>query len=334
MFRKVRPISQVRRLVLLVSLFSLLVRLFPGVVSGTYLVGFLYAPQAFFVLLAIFSGFVAVKTPAKGFKCAGIASSVLVMLGLGGLCLGFRRPRQGDLLRVLTVNVEGDDITDVQLVDFISESCADVIFLQEVSYDPQFELCKRARPDLTWVRQALGPGTEQAELAIGTNLPVLQRLAFSAALQPSMGVECLWKGRFVQLVDVHLQKSEKRYFGVLPRPLETDSIQELQATGILDELHGRPTILGGDFNSTAATPAFQLLTHQLTDTLFTAGRGLCYTFPSACPVWRIDDVLTTDGWEPVQAQVLGSMGSDHRPVEVWLQAAKDLGAWKPTVSFI
>ncbi|MEU8224255.1 endonuclease/exonuclease/phosphatase family protein [Kribbella sp. NPDC048915] len=72
-------------------------------------------------------------------------------------------------------------------------------------------------------------------------------------------------------------------------------------------------IVMGDFNGTATDRSLAPLTYGLRSAQGAAGTGFGFTWPAAFPMARIDHILVR-GVTPTKAWVMGSTGSDHRPV--------------------
>lgn len=76
-------------------------------------------------------------------------------------------------------------------------------------------------------------------------------------------------------------------------------------------------VLAGDLNGTTDDRAFDVLTSRLRSVQSEAGAGFGFTWPAGFPVARIDHILIR-GLTAADSDVLGSTGSDHRPVEARL----------------
>ena len=74
-----------------------------------------------------------------------------------------------------------------------------------------------------------------------------------------------------------------------------------------------PSIVVGDMNAGPAAPELAPLFSALTDA-WRSGIGDSLTYPADVPVKRIDYVLASAHFAPVQAAVLATVASDHRPV--------------------
>jgi endonuclease/exonuclease/phosphatase family metal-dependent hydrolase len=90
----------------------------------------------------------------------------------------------------------------------------------------------------------------------------------------------------------------------------------LQARAIVAALDDRPTVLLGDLNTTPGSPTWQCLAERLSDTWAMVGDGPGHTFDAEPPPRRIDYVWTGAGVQPVSAQVVESVASDHSALRV------------------
>ena len=99
--------------------------------------------------------------------------------------------------------------------------------------------------------------------------------------------------------------------------LEPDErARQLDAALPFVDAHPGPAVWGGDFNSTPESPVYARIAGAgFVDPFPTLGLGSPPTSPAISPLKRIDFVWLR-GLEPVDAQVPGSMASDHRMVIV------------------
>jgi endonuclease/exonuclease/phosphatase family metal-dependent hydrolase len=74
-----------------------------------------------------------------------------------------------------------------------------------------------------------------------------------------------------------------------------------------------PTLLLGDLNATPGAPELQPLLSRLHDA-WDASRGTGFTYPAEAPRERIDYVLVSPAFRVLDARVLDTQASDHRPV--------------------
>ncbi|WP_051834832.1 endonuclease/exonuclease/phosphatase family protein, partial [Streptomyces sp. NRRL S-15] len=75
----------------------------------------------------------------------------------------------------------------------------------------------------------------------------------------------------------------------------------------------RRLVMMGDFNGSTDDRALQPLTTAMDSAQSTAGHGFGFTWPSAFPITRIDEILTK-GVEATSAWTLPATTSDHLPV--------------------
>jgi endonuclease/exonuclease/phosphatase family metal-dependent hydrolase len=84
---------------------------------------------------------------------------------------------------------------------------------------------------------------------------------------------------------------------------------------ILDEDGERAQqVLVGDFNAPPDAPELAPLWTELIDSWDVAGQGAGLTYPAVDPVKRIDYVTHSPNVETVDAEVVDTIASDHRPV--------------------
>jgi vancomycin resistance protein VanJ len=90
-----------------------------------------------------------------------------------------------------------------------------------------------------------------------------------------------------------------------------DTIKNLGRQIVDEKLAG--VIVMGDFNGTANDRSLAPLTAGLRSAQGAAGYGFGFTWPAKFPMARIDHIMVR-GVTPTKAWVMGSTGSDHRPV--------------------
>jgi endonuclease/exonuclease/phosphatase family metal-dependent hydrolase len=257
-------------------------------------------------------------TPLLDSSWAGAFAISLVMLV--AFVVWPRSPRQlaeGGQLRAATYNVHYGYDTGWHLsleaqAETIEASGADVVALQEVD---------TGRPtsymidDALWLGQRLGMHS--------VYLPTVEHLTGIALLSryPVLDARS-------QLLPSHLEQT-----GVIWASLDTGGApvnafaiwlgmtsaeRERQLDAALPFLvaHPGPAVFGGDFNATPGTPVHARIQDAgFEDPFSVVGLSAPPTSPSAGPYERIDYVWLRD-LMAVDAQVPGSLASDHRPVVV------------------
>jgi endonuclease/exonuclease/phosphatase family metal-dependent hydrolase len=130
------------------------------------------------------------------------------------------------------------------------------------------------------------------------------------------------------MVVVHLWPT----FGIDPRHvIETADMRNRQLEVIRQTWRDEgspPLVVAGDFNQPAVGENYALMTRDFTDTLATLGQTTA-TFGRKLLQVRIDYVLTTPHWQPLEGGVIHGNASDHRPVWVDLTRAKGALATQP-----
>lgn len=138
--------------------------------------------------------------------------------------------------------------------------------------------------------------------------------------------------RVLTVYNVHLDATAALYYVDVGEPVGEKvrgsfSVRERQVAELVKDLterHG-PVLVAGDFNMTDRSDAYQALTRSLMDTHREVGRGFGHTFPAYGGSWRglpvlrrmvrIDLILHSDEWTPLECRVLDEHGqSDHLPV--------------------
>jgi endonuclease/exonuclease/phosphatase family metal-dependent hydrolase len=95
-------------------------------------------------------------------------------------------------------------------------------------------------------------------------------------------------------------------------------LEQIRAIAPVLAADPRPEIFGGDLNSTPSSRIVAKARSVLADSWQAVGRGPGFTHPADAPSIRIDYLFYRSGsgvdLQPLEAQVLGHVVSDHRPV--------------------
>ena len=157
----------------------------------------------------------------------------------------------------------------------------------------------------TLVRLPVQPAQQRA----GGSYEPRGALRVGVILPPDARPETLW------VVNTHLDPSRDDHY----RRQEAAALVAV-AGGLR---HRGALVVGGDLNATPdAAVLAQLEAGGLRDAWTSCGRGAGFTFPAAAPVKRIDYLLLPAGVRCVDARVLESDASDHRPVLFDLRLAR------------
>ncbi len=132
------------------------------------------------------------------------------------------------------------------------------------------------------------------------------------------------EGTEIEVVNVHLAQaatdmrlwsSESRF-----RHRQNRDIRKKELSVVLQVLEqttpfpSRPTLLGGDFNSSATDVVHRQLTRDFDDSFGESGRGWGNTFHRRFPILRIDHIYATRQFDPVSSIVVPTKTTDHRMV--------------------
>ena len=248
----------------------------------------------------------------------------------------------GQTLRILDLNVWGNNHDLSSTESWIRQSEADVVLLQEVS--PAY--AKDRLPDLQdlYPYQSAQPdntrwggnitlsrypivSTEYVDLGV-PNEPAPERLVLNI------------HGQKIAVYNVHLAWPS----GNADERLTADSFylrllfdfddtkRNQQIASLLDHLKTEPypSILGGDFNTSDFSATYGKLAAQLHDSFKEAGVGLGGSWPVARarglpafipPLVRLDYLWHNDGLRTVNAWQGPPVGSDHLPLFALLEIA-------------
>lgn len=120
----------------------------------------------------------------------------------------------------------------------------------------------------------------------------------------------------VQVIDLAEQETWSTFRGLLARVNEQTLKRVDQAKMIAQMINQspHPVILAGDFNNTAQSYSYKLLSKGLIDSYRTKGFGLGTTYAGRIPNLRIDFILVDKLFEAVSSEVPQVEFSDHYPV--------------------
>src|SRR5699024_7334726 len=92
-------------------------------------------------------------------------------------------------------------------------------------------------------------------------------------------------------------------------------VREMQVDDMLDIIpHQDSAILAGDVIAEPDVPELAHLYNRLHDTWDVSGEGDGYTYYASSANKRIDYILTTQGIDVSNAEVIDTLASDHLPV--------------------
>jgi endonuclease/exonuclease/phosphatase (EEP) superfamily protein YafD len=237
-------------------------------------------------------------------------------------------------LKVMTYNMLVYTPNSPAILGVIREENADVVFIQETSFDVA-DLLETEMKD-AYPYQIHYP----SEIPLGTS--VISKYPFT---EIEAGIESRWVGKPILLeVDWNGTTVNAVNFHMLPTPLaaivrpdvfnKISDVRTEEASVLIEFLrtHPGPAIVAGDMNDVFLNdPYLMLVNSGLQDAWAAAGFGLGHTFPGNkspgtsrlhfgdyyIPEWlvRIDYVFATPEWAVVSAHIARTDGySDHRPV--------------------
>lgn len=247
---------------------------------------------------------------------------VLVAGPVTGLCVPARmflvRDSGLPAVRVLTCNVQGEQLDLLALGTLIDEIRPDVVALQECS--PQHGRALFGRRQGEWhVRTDKG-------LCLASRYPVRE-----AAV---LGDEPGWRdiavrydletpGGVVHFFNLHLATPRTGLEAVLREwekgipALRANTTLRWKQSGVVsrfvDQVHG-PTLVAGDFNMPGDSPIYRRFWSHYSDAFSSAGLGWGHTRFTRWFGIRIDHVLAGPEWRFRRCWVGPDIGSDHRPV--------------------
>ncbi len=244
-------------------------------------------------------------------------------LGIWGFNVPWRKLVPGDgpssaRLRVLTCNVQADDLRIQALADVIRETQPDIVLLQECRLDDPLVVLGR---DGWYVRKA-------DEFCVASRYPIV---GFETLTRPnSLGrivavrMNVSWSVLTLPIVSVHLMTPRSGLEAIIESGSEgidafraIADIQRLESGLVRRWVEDSPgsVLLAGDFNLTAEHALFRRDWSSYADAFSRTGWGLGHTMFTRRIGLRIDHILCGDDWRPTRCWVVGTdVGSAHRAV--------------------
>lgn len=247
-----------------------------------------------------------------------------------------RAPHPDPVLRVMTYNIQAGGGNLENIANVIRAANADLVALQEVDVhwharsgfaDQAAELAARlgmtVRFAPIYVLSASEPGAPAREygVAVLSRYPVVEftnhaltRLSTqSAGAPPSRMPGFLEAVVEVRGVRIRVFNTHLDYRGN-PSVRRQQVIETLAVIGTAE----MPVLMFGDLNAPPSAPELQPLFSRLRDA-WPDSLGAGFTYPAVNPVRRIDYALVSSAFRVLDARVLDSQASDHRPLLVTLR---------------
>jgi len=237
------------------------------------------------------------------------------------------------------------------IVDYILNSGADIVCLQEASYDLQnpekiYSTLASAYEYSDTVQKSSPQGDI---LAIYSRYPIIsrERIKYDSRYNLSEAYVLNINGQKVLLVNNHLesvglsqedktsfsrlvhgemqQGSSKKESKFLLRKLgEGSEKRASQADAVADYIakkrsEGMSVIVCGDFNDSPISYTHRRIARGLTDCYVATGNGPGWSYHKSSIHVRIDNILCSSEWKPYAAKVDNTCPySDHYPIICWL----------------
>jgi endonuclease/exonuclease/phosphatase family metal-dependent hydrolase len=257
-------------------------------------------------------------------------SAVFVCVaGCGKPPLEPRDPDPGAVhFKVQTFNVEFQHSQDAPTVEAIGDADADIVALQEVTYDWEDVIVRRYGDRYPYMLFRPNHGTGGLAVLSRYSLSDQGFLEAFDGSHPSWHVEAETPMGTVQLLVVHLRsvfasqgnaiKAAEAYFST-----GSAHLAEIQYYSSYIAA-GRPTLVLGDFNEEPDGEAIRFLEHR-------GYENILPLYHPGQPTWRyppswqfeqsLDHILFDHSFEPLDAYVVDKGNSDHIPVVAHLEAA-------------
>lgn len=261
-------------------------------------------------------------------------------------------PPEGSI-KLLTYNTQTfgkfkkGSLSDNEIHQYIKNSGADIVCLQEVLYEKQAEKYKM-KDVYPYISITVVPS--RSRLAVFSKYPILdtQLIDYPTKTNSSVMYHLLIDGDTVTLINNHLESyklkpTEKTRYKdminekdvkkedsklLLGKINFADSLRALQTDVLYDLVYKElkkheGVIVCGDFNDSPVSYVHYRLTRQLHDAYAESGNGLAFTYHDNKMFFRIDHILLSSYYESYGSKVDKSIKlSDHYPVYTYIKKKK------------
>lgn len=257
-------------------------------------------------------------------------------------------------IHVLSYNTFGmgeasvDTITFRQTLNFLRQSQADIVCLQEAAYPVKYKK-EVEQSTARWRYQdtLLLPGQSTAQLAFYSVYPILKRKVVNSPSNAHYSIvyELKIQKDTVVVVNNHfvtnsMNETDKEAYTRLVSVEDQDSTYEdllhllgkVNAAGVkravqvdslihcLDSIGDKPMIVCGDFNDSPLSYVHTALTRRLNDAYTHTGIGPGISYHETLMYFRLDNILYSHHFRPFGARVMKEQKmSDHYPIQAWLK---------------
>lgn len=266
----------------------------------------------------------------------------------------FQSEPKGNTLKILSYNVQAfadydHDGHQTEIVDYITDSGADIVCLQEVSNIKKEPIYSTLNATYPYIE--IGDSTE-TNCALLSKYPILslELVKFGTTSSSCYLYDVQIDTDTIKVINCHLESyqlndDDKQMYkqiikGTNPlnndNELETEynihdsfwwlegklakanSARAIQAdtlAALIDKIQNNYIILCGDLNDSPISYVHQTLTKKLNDAYTRSGNGPGLSYNRNGMYFRIDNILISDGFNPFGAKVdKTAYGSDHYPI--------------------
>ncbi len=220
----------------------------------------------------------------------------------------------GESLRIVSFNVGAGTADPDNMIQWIENSEADLVFLLESTEE--------------WVGAV---PMEDSHYAVTNEIPEDRLYGISVLGNGATGVEQLRLGSTrdpVMRVEAQLDDSMVAVYAVHPRPPDS-ALKAAARDSLFDDLAGlvaretMPVIVIGDFNATPWSYAFRDFAADTGLVNSQKGYGLSATWPANLPITLVplDHMLHSESLTTISRDVGPDLGSDHLPLTVEVSLA-------------
>ncbi len=254
-------------------------------------------------------------------------------------------------LELITYNVHnfwstpeyGDSCTIDLIVDYLAESKADIVCLQEAL--PEGETLEKLQKHYKYIESFTENGSSPIACLSKTPIVRMEKIEYESHGNRSVCFYIKYKGQILRIINNHLetvgleledkaefksiidgeieddeykQEGIKRIAGFISRSMGKRQSQAENVANFIGD-NAKNTIALGDFNDTPLSYTHYMIDRKLTDCYAERGQGLGFSYEQNGMHVRIDHAFCSDDFETVKCYVDDeAVFSDHYPLRIYL----------------
>jgi len=288
------------------------------------------------------------------FKITFLYSGIAIFLGFNHL-LGFykfsgkafKEESNETYVKIMSFNCHGFDseIDFNHFQNYIEEERIDIVCLQEFVNKPIWDKKKPLTNKLKknsqlkyYFYNKLGTSGHSQGTVIFSRYPIVyaSEIDFAESGNGAVYTDVKIGKDTLRVFSVHLQSNQlARSRAINGLDLENKNVAISKSRHIMSRLKNGfqlrawqaqrisdlaenspfPVLIGGDFNDTHLSYAYNQISNSLSDAFVESGKGICNTYLGPFPSFRIDHILHDKSFQSFDFKTSHAFGSDHKSVQ-------------------